>query len=229
MTIFLGMDDTDMVDLPGTGRIAREIASRLSSICEINGVTRHQLYVHPDIPYTSHNSCAVIHCKEGNPHDIFALAREMVLDRHAKGSDPGIAVADSSILGPSVITFAMDAKKSILTQQQAQSVANHSGILLEGLAGTMEGTIGALAGIGLAATGNDGRFVQKRHLRDLKGPQKATDLLRKGVDLILTNDGQTIIEGEIRFRKFPKPAFIHGKAVLFVQPVDGHYEEIIRD
>jgi hypothetical protein len=229
MTIFLGIDDTDMVDLPGTGRIARAIAHRLSSICEINGVTRHQLFVHPDIPYTSHNSCAVIHCESGVPRNIFALAREMVLDRYVEGSDPGLAVADATSLGPSAVAYGLDAKRIVLTQAQARKIAEYSGILIEGLAGTEGGIIGALAGIGLASTRNDGRFVQKGNLRDLQGSQNAITLLKEGVDLIMTPDGQSVTEGTIQCRKFPKPAFVQGKAVLFVQPVDGYYEEIIRD
>jgi hypothetical protein len=229
MTVFLGIDDTDMPDTPGTGRIAREIASKLSSICTVVGVTRHQLYVHPDIPYTSHNSCAVVHCEGGDPQEIFALSREMVLDRYAEGSDPGIAAGDASILGPSVVTFGIDAKRTIRTQEQAQAIARHSDILLEGLAGTNGGMIGALAGIGLASTGNDGRFVQKDRLRELKGMQDVSTLLKEGVNLILTPEGQTVTEGKIQFRKFPKPALVRGRAVLFVQAVDGYYQEIIRD
>jgi tRNA(Ile2) C34 agmatinyltransferase TiaS len=229
MTIYLGIDDTDMPNTPGTGRIAREIASRLSSICSVIGITRHQLYVHPDIPYTSHNSCAVIHCEGGDREEIFVLAREILFDQHAEGSDPGIALSDAASLGPSAVAFGLDAKRTILTQAQARTVAKHCGILLEGLAGTEGGVIGSLAGIGLASTGNDGRFVLKGRLRDLKGAQNAVTLLGKGVDLILTGDGEPVTEGEIRFRKFPKPALVRGKAVLFVRPVDGYYEEIVRD
>lgn len=227
--IYVGIDDTDMPDSPGTGRIARAIASRLSRDCPISGVTRHQLYVHPDIPYTSHNSCAVILCEGGDTKDIFALAHEMVLDYHIDGSDPGIAVADALNLGPSVVAFGLDAKRTILTQEQARSVAEHSDIILEGIAGTHGGIIGALVGIGLASTGNDGRFVQKNRLRDLTGLLEVTTLLKGGVDLVLTAEGRRITEGYIHFRKFPKPALLKGKAVLFVQSVDGHYEEIVRD
>jgi hypothetical protein len=229
MCLYVGIDDTDTLESPGTGRIARALAARLSSICTILGVTRHQLYVHPDIPYTSHNSCAVIHCEGGDREEIFILARELLLDLHAKGSDPGLAVSDISSLKPSVVAFGMDAKRIVLSQEQARTIAKNSSILLEGLDGTEGGVIGALAGIGLAATGNDGRFVQKGHLRDLQGPQRADTLLQKGVDCILTSDGRSIIEGVIRCRKFPKPALIRGKAVLFVQPVNGSYEEIVRD
>jgi Predicted DNA-binding protein containing a Zn-ribbon domain len=229
MTVLLGIDDTDMPDTPGTGRIARAIAARLSGVCSVTGVTRHQLFVHPDIPYTSHNSCAVIHCEAGDAHELFSFARDMVSDGYVEGSDPGIAAADSSNLGPSVVAFGLDAKRIILTQQQARSIAGQHGILLEGIGGTYGGIIGALAGIGLASTGNDGRFVLKGGLRDLANTQEASVLLEKGVDLILTLDGRQITEGRIHFKKFPKPSFIRGKSVLFVNPVNGGYHEVVRD
>lgn len=228
MTLFLGIDDTDMPDSPGTGRIARTVAARLSSMCTITGITRHQLYIHPDIPYTSHNSCAVIHCEGGNPEELFNLARKMLLDNHAEGSDPGLALANSASLDPSVSAFGMDAKRRVLTQEQARIIALSAGVRLEGLAGTRGGIIGALAGIGLASTGNDGRFVLKARLRDLKGIQEAATLLQRGVDMIRTTEGASVTEGSIRFRKFPKPALVGGKAVLFVEPGDGCYEEVIR-
>lgn len=59
--IYVGLDDTDTKDSRGTGRLARSIALALSTKYHIFGVTRHQLFVHPDIPFTSHNSSAVIH------------------------------------------------------------------------------------------------------------------------------------------------------------------------
>lgn len=61
MTLYLGIDDTDTRESRGTGRLARMIARELSRSYPVMGVTRHQLFVHPSIPYTSHNSCAVIH------------------------------------------------------------------------------------------------------------------------------------------------------------------------
>ena len=58
MQILISIDDTDNLDSRGTG----EIASLIAEAVQQKGwgttgmVTRHQLLVHPDIPYTSHNS-----------------------------------------------------------------------------------------------------------------------------------------------------------------------------
>lgn len=58
MQMLVSIDDTDNLESRGTG----EIASLLAKLLEerewgkAQVITRHQLLVHPDIPYTSHNS-----------------------------------------------------------------------------------------------------------------------------------------------------------------------------
>jgi len=53
MTLYLGIDDTDTRESRGTGRLARMIAAELARSYVVTGVTRHQLFIHPSIPYTS--------------------------------------------------------------------------------------------------------------------------------------------------------------------------------
>ena len=57
-TLLICMDDTDSLDSPGTGEVLEELLARLAEEGLGRGsfITRHQLLVHPDIPYTSHNS-----------------------------------------------------------------------------------------------------------------------------------------------------------------------------
>ena len=70
--IYIGMDDTDNKTSRGTGRLARAVAATLSEQLEVWGVTRHQLLVDPRVPYTSHNSCNVIHFLAEGPVDLVA-------------------------------------------------------------------------------------------------------------------------------------------------------------
>jgi hypothetical protein len=62
MKILVAIDDTDNLESKGTGFRARELAALLhqNDFGHIIGVTRHQLFVHTNIPYTSHNSSACI-------------------------------------------------------------------------------------------------------------------------------------------------------------------------
>jgi hypothetical protein len=222
--IYVGIDDTDSLESRGTGRLARTIAAEIGIKYEIFGVTRHQLFVHPDIPFTSHNSCAVIHAqapKTAMP-EIFDTAKKLMLDDFVVGSDPGLAIASSEQTAPAVVAFGQDAKCMIVTQQRALSVASNCGIQVEGLGGTNGGIIGAVAGIGLASIGNDGRFLLKGKNRELTGTRSVQEIFGAGIDQILTLQGGSILDGKIVIRKNATPSFIHGKAVLFVEKkIDG--------
>jgi tRNA(Ile2) C34 agmatinyltransferase TiaS len=227
MRIYVGIDDTDSLESRGTGRLARGIAEELSRSYGIYGVTRHQLYVHPDIPFTSHNSSAVIHLDapaDADLQHIFDSVKALMLADFIEGSDPGLVVAPAPLVTPGVVAFGMDAKRTIVTQARARSIAATTGILCEGLGGTEGGVIGAVAGIGLASTGNDGRFLMKGRSRELKGSiRRLAEVLEAGIDRVMTMEGKALEAGEIDLAKSANPSFVQGKAVLFVEPVDGHY------
>jgi tRNA(Ile2) C34 agmatinyltransferase TiaS len=231
MTLYISLDDTDTRESRGTGRLAREIASELTrSGISVRGVSRHQLLLHPDIPFTSHNSCAVIHVENGkDPGHLFELVRDIMLDDFVEGSDPGLAIARAGDVFPEIMEFGLRAKRDVLTQEMAHDLSRFTDVLLEGLGGTNGGIIGALAGLGLAATGNDGRYVQYRNLRELSGDIMAKDLLASGISRICTLSGEDITAGIIRVRKFPKPAIRCGRPVLYVEEREGIFCEFIFD
>lgn len=217
--IYVGIDDTDTLESRGTGRLARNIATALAYKYQIFGVTRHQLFVHPDIPFTSHNSCAVIHV-EANLNmieDIFCSTKKLMLDDFIEGSDPGLAVADTSQITSGAVAFGQDAKTIIVTQERAREVAKNCSIQFEGLGGTQGGVIGAIAGLGLASIKNDGRFLLKGKNRELKGIRPISEIFGAGIDEILTLNGEAVTEGCVEILKNATPSFIHGKAVLFVE------------
>jgi tRNA(Ile2) C34 agmatinyltransferase TiaS len=217
--IYVGIDDTDTLESRGTGRLARTIAAELAIKYEIFGVTRHQLFVHPDIPFTSHNSCAVIHAQAPTNvmGDIFSITKKLMTDDFIEGSDPGLAIASTEQATPAAVAFGQDAKTMIVTQERALNVAHNCGIRVEGLGGTNGGVIGAVAGIGLASTGNDGRFLLKSKNRELTGIRSVSEVIGAGIDQILTLQGDVVKNGKIKIPKNATPSFIHGKAVLFVE------------
>ena len=230
MTIYLGIDDTDTRESRGTGRLARSLAAELAKNYPIAGVTRHQLFVHDAIPYTSHNSAAVIHVgtsANGCGEDLFATCREMMISDFIKGSDPGICIAARHQITPEVIAFGHQAKNMVLTQDDARRLATEREIRLEGLGGTNDGIIGALAGVGLAASGNDGRFILRDRTRELVGRQDIRAILCSGVDEVRRSDGTCVNEGTVEIRKVPRPALIQGKAVLFVEGDGDLYRDCV--
>jgi hypothetical protein len=234
MTFFLSIDDTDSLNSRGTGRLARAIADTLGQEYPVTAVTRHQLFVHESIPYTSHNSCAVIHIGPTAPDQaerIFSVARRVMLEDFVEGSDPGIALAHIGEVTPAMVAFGQDAKRTVLTQEKARTLAKNCSIRLEGLGGTEDGVIGAMAGIGLASTGYDGRYLQKGRIRDILGPASAEMLLAAGIDMILTLDGVPVTTGTIMSQegKSVKACPIRGKTVLFVEEKEGALHAVKRD
>ena len=232
MTILLALDDTDSLESRGTGRLARAVADAIAEHYPIWGVTRHQLFVHPSIR-TSHNSCAVIHVDADGREPLdtaLSIAEETMLGDFIDGSDPGLAGATLDQVAPALMAFGRDAQQMVLTGR-ARTLAKNLGIWLKGLGGTQDGVIGSMAGLGLAATYNDGRFLQKGTIRSHTGPTPANVLLGAGIDEIMTLDGRRITEGTIILKegKAAKACPINGMAVLFVDERDGELVAVKRN
>ncbi len=234
MTILLSLDDTDNLTSRGTGRLARDIAAMIESEYPVRAVTRHQLFVHESIPFTSHNSCAVIHIDaEGRKAAdiVFNIAENAIMNDFIEGSDPGIASADAGCIPPAVVAFGKDAKSRVVSQEEARVLASNSAIRLKGLGGTEDGVIGAMAGLGLALTGNDGRYLSLGQVRIHTGPQDTVTLLKSGINGIFALDGREITEGIITIQegKSAKPCPVNGKAILFVEELNGAFHAVKRD
>ena len=229
--IYICMDDTDNLESRGTGKLSRTIAKTLSKDYSVYGVTRHQLYKHPDIPYTSHNTCSVIHIENMGTDfidELFEAVKKEMMDDFIEGSDPGLAVAHENQITPALVAFGNDAKYTILNQEKARNLAHNLGIRLEGLGGTEDGVIGAMAGLGLASTKNDGRFLIVGHNK-FTGPKTAEELLDSGIDGIYTLDGCPITKGLIfNNGKLVKPCPVGGKVILFVEEEGGMLKAVNR-
>ena len=218
MRAFIGLDDTDNLESRGTGHLARQIALDLAADCTVSGVTRHQLLVDARIPYTVHNSCAAIHLElpgDVDLEDLFERVASLMMDNFQSGSDPGLCIIPGQ--APEEITsFGQKAQKQVVNQSDALQLASAHHVLLKGLGGTQDGVIGALAAVGLAASGEDGRYIQIGRLRQLSGLQPAGAVLAAGVSAIETLDGQPVKDGSIMTGKL-RPARRGGKPVLYVE------------
>ncbi len=216
--VYFGIDDTDNATSRGTGQLARRIAAVLAERCDCLGVTRHQLLVDDRVPYTSHNSSAAICVNPSSLDDcadLYAFVRGMITADFQPGSDPGLCMAIGAI-PEEVQNFGQHAQTELVTQAQARTIANNHAIMLEGLGGTEDGVIGALAAVGLAASGNDGRYLLTGHIRELAGLITITEALNSGIDQVLTLDGTAIETGCILADKL-RPARRNGRPVQFVE------------
>ena len=121
-----------------------------------------------------------------------------------------------------VIAFGLTAQTQVLDQDLARETASAADIYLEGLTGTRGGIIGALAGVGLHAHGNDGRYIWVRRIRELDDCcMTIRDLVETtGIERVVVLDGPDITAQDhlrVALGRWARPIRIDGHAVLLVE------------
>lgn len=223
----IGIDDTDNLTSRGTGFCGRRLSSLLAAegLAQPDGITRHQLFVDPRIPYTSHNSslCVSVDADSGKIADITEFCRDFLLRESAPGADAGLCIAPFSAFGAELQEFGNRAKREVVTRAEAEALAQSRAVHLEGLTGDFGGVIGALAGCGLRAGARDGRFVWVMGVRRMCGVFDAETILRTtGIQEIRSLTGEPIAgPARIETSPWPRPVMIDGRAVLLVEQATG--------
>ncbi len=215
--LFIGLDDTDNLESRGTGHLARQIAAALAVDYPLLGVTRHQLLVDSRVPCTKNNSCAAISLDANgdlDPTDLLQRVRGLMLDSFQPGSDPGLCVAH--VVPAAITEFGRQVQRQLVTQGDARTLAATHNIPLLGLGGDEGGVIGALAAVGLAADGDDGRYVLVGRSRELTGLQPVSALLKAGIAAVQTPDGQSVADGLVQTDKL-RPARRRGRPIAVVE------------
>ena len=220
--IYVGIDDTDIVGSPGTNQLARRIVRRLGRLGRGAIVSRHQLFFDPRVPFTTGNGSASIQLPYGDDvprGELIGCVRDEMRDFFVEGSDPGLAVAMTA--SAEMAAFAVRAKSDVVNQNDARTVAARSGCHLEGLGGSNQGIIGALAAVALAAGGDDGRIV---HLDEwpwpdpFSGVQPVAAIRDRGVADIRMTTGEAFAGDEVDVGKHLRPNWRGGRIVLLVEP-----------
>jgi len=226
--LLLGIDDTDDESSRGTGYQARRLGHAIqdNGLGELRAVTRHQLLVDSRIDYTSRNSsaCLLLQTTEDHIPSLIDLARSELVAHCAPGSKVGICLAELSAVDDAIRVFGRATKHEVLFADAARSLGRESEIHIESIKGSGEGVIGALAAVGLHASGDDGRFVWLPKLRDLDGKYTIaglTDLLDVQVETI---SGDALPpSAEIEALEWMRPILREGRAILLAEEenVDG--------
>lgn len=223
MRCLIGIDDTDNLESRGTGFRARQLGTRLAEagFGVLRGITRHQLYVHSSIPYTSHNSsaCLDLDLRDDAVGPARDFCREYLASESAPGSDAGLCVAAFDGVPEELVEFGCAAKERVLDRPAAHALAGRHHVHLEGVTGDHMGVIGALAAVGLRRGGNDGRFIWARGVRELTGTSTpATLLATTGIDSVQSLDGLPVPpEAELIVDPWPRPVLLQGRAVLLAE------------
>jgi len=191
----LAIDDTDQENWPGTGHLLEKIRKNIENNQwgYTGKITRHQLFVHPSIPYTSHNS---VMCFPGQTcqefiTEIRKCAIELIKKESAPLSDPGICMVlpEELCFPEKLIRFGLRAKKEKLSKNEAYALAKNLSIYLSEHGGTGDGIIGALAGTGLRLSGNDGRFRGRHFFAESIIKYQVSDLcIKMPIDSVCTEN-----------------------------------------
>jgi hypothetical protein len=222
MIVLVGIDDTDDASSRGTGYHARLLGNKFreEGIAEVHAITRHQLLIDSRIDYTSRNSsaCMVIEPTQDDVAILLDFARLELQSTCAPGSNVGISLAAPSSVDGEIQDFSRAAKREFLSVDPALALAEQKDIYLEGLNGNGAGVIGALAALGLYASGDDGRFIWLPKLRDLDGIY-TVDELTKLLDMeIKTTAGESLPPAtRIRVSDWMRPIMREGHAILLAE------------
>ena len=231
MRILIGVDDTDNSESRGTGFLARQLGELLirETGSRVLGITRHQLLVAPGVPYTSHNSSACLDLDAQQPLvSLVEVCRAYLAESCAVGSDPGLCVARWDDISDAVHAFGRRAKSVVVRQAEAMDLARRDDLLLEGLAGSRDGVIGALAAVGLRREGNDGRFIWLRGIRELSGVHFVSELLASsGIQSVQAIDGTPVLpDDRVSLGDWFRPILRGHRALLLVTQPAGDQTDV---
>lgn len=229
MHVLVCIDDTDSLEckgFKGTGDLAQKISMAIEEYGwgKCKRVTRHQLLLHEDIPYTSHNSsmCFEADIDENHLNSVINFGSKFLSTESEPSADPGLCVAviDQLTDPEALIQFGYMAKQVVLKKEDAYSLAQRLGIHLSEHGGTGQGVIGALAGAGLRLGGNDGWFKDKISIENPGECMTVSQLCKfSGAEYIKNLDGIILDESEIvMLGKMVKLTLSKGKAVVLVEP-----------
>ncbi|MGE0373364.1 MAG: hypothetical protein AB7Q01_16005 [Gammaproteobacteria bacterium] len=222
----VGIDDTDNLESRGTGFRARQLALQLQQTgkARLACVTRHQLLVSPEIPYTSHNSsaCLALDFAPADLDEVREFCRQYLLRESAPGSDAGLCIAAAAHVSDAITAWGRRAQREVLTIADSHALAERERVYLEGLTGTRQGVIGALSAIGLHRSRDDGRFLWMRGVRDLSPGTYSVGNLKSRTDIerFETLAGQEVLAEDalVCITEWARPVFRRGHAVLLVEP-----------
>jgi hypothetical protein len=220
----LGIDDTNAPNSADTSALAYTLGRKLESLslARLVNISCHQLFQHPSIPHTTHNSacCLLLDAEEIKTREIDLLCRQTLHSQSAPASNPGFALAAWNHFNPEVITWGKNAKQIPLDRQDGVTLARRCGISTAGIFGSGTGVIGALAAVGLRYEGSDGWITWMPGLLGLQGVFTQAQLSQTiRFDLIETEAHKhPAMDDRICINANPRPHLKNGKIALTIVP-----------
>lgn len=230
---YVCIDDTDEIGYEkSTGMISEEIQEYIASkYAKCSLITRHQLFIHEDIPYTSHNSsmCFSVDLNEEQKQDVINFVIAHIEQYSAPTSQPGICIGfEKDIVNiDKFLQYGFDAKTKVLTKDDAYTMAKEINFHLSEHKNDGQGVVGALAGVALRLYGSDGRV--KGNIKLKKEEVSVKELLEmESIDEVQFEDGSRA-SGDIVILlndKLKRVMLKHKSVVLIQKTENGH--ELLR-
>lgn len=227
--ILICIDDTDDLDSMGTGELLENICAAMekAGLGRAGFVTRHQLLISDRIAYTSHNSSMCCSAETNDLPSLLKLAGAYLEANCAPSSDPGLCVFRCGEAAEGLSEFGRRAQNEVLTKDDAYAAAAcYPGrVFLSEHGGSGDGVIGALAGVGLRLTGNDGRIKGKIRPENPGGIMTAAEFCRRyHVARLINDDGETAAPDElVRFDEQTKAVLLDDLITLPADRKDGFW------
>src|SRR6056297_431475 len=226
MKYYIAIDDTDNLESIGTGEIAENLSKKLESLNfgKATPVSRHQLYFHDAIAYTSHNSsmCFELLDSSKSLKELIKICSDYLEKNCAVGSDPGLCIVEEDINEKNkIIKFGKRAKVEILNKEESYQLAENLNIHLSEHGGDGSGIIGALAGVGLRMDGNDGRYKGKIKISKNQDNMLVKDILQNPKIQEVRDEKGYLLGGdeEVFITERVKTVRLNNKSVLLVEKV----------
>jgi len=221
---YICIDDTDEIGYEkSTGQLSEEIQNHIEEkydkTCSL--ITRHQLFIHEDIPYTSHNSsmCFTTYLTYEEKEEITKFVIEYIEKYSAPTSQPGICIGFEKDLTDieALIKYGFDAKQKVLTKDEAYEMAKIQNLHLSEHKNDGQGVIGALAGVALRLYGSDGRV--KGNLKISKEYVSVKELLtNETIDEVQFENGEIVLSNiDIKINDKLKRVMLNHKAVVLIK------------
>jgi hypothetical protein len=154
--------------------------------------------------------------------DLLQKSEEYMKTCFQPGSDPGLFLCEEDVVTKELQSFGLKAEKEVLNKTQAIELAAALKMPLRELGGDGGGIIGAVAAVGLRSTGNNGRLVEVKGIRDLTGLITVEEILnRSDIDRVEDTKGNVLEPDEVvNSLDWIRPTLVNWKAVLRVVRVE---------
>lgn len=222
--LFIGIDDTDCLNSKGTEHFTRCLGREIeqNGLGIIAGISKHQLWQEGSIDYTTANQAVCIELKNADSiASVAVFVRDYIYENASGKSQTGFCISNAKGIPNTVVQFGLNCKKKLMNTNLAYSVASAAHIHIEGIRKNAAGIIGALAAIGLRATGADGYVicVKGHEFSTMSGVFHAGEIYcHTRVDSIITTDGFKIpVHATIEWQGDAHPVIMENYITLLVE------------